>query len=221
MSLPSTAFTQVRAIESWVDRPFTEFGDTSTKVYYFRCMCPASQYTALSTGSNLASAGAAGLIASNYTDVSARWVGDVDFRSAEGGNISFVRKFAKVPPDRNDYAASTKTILPTYSKYYAFPSTFDQSEIENALGSLYLLNKYERQRVSQASYTKVVSARMHYTYSTNPSSIAIKTAEGFETLADEDGWLEVIPTGTPGVLESTKVTRWMGDIYQGVTAYEL
>lgn len=67
MSLPTAQLPNIRAIESYIDRPFSGFGNTISKVYYIKCHCANENYVGLKFGQgNLGSAASAGLIASKY-----------------------------------------------------------------------------------------------------------------------------------------------------------
>jgi len=213
MSLPTTALANVRVNESWIDRPFTDLGDTTTKVYYLRCHCLESDYTALVQGTaNLTSATTAGVIATRYVDALARWVGDYDFRSSPGGYIQFVRRFANIPQNHNEYTYSVVTL----------PSGFWRS-----YGFRYL-------RFQGGDYN--LSTRLASTYGTNPAGFTIVTpflitdddglgsyqqteeadGIGFQTIPDTNAFYR---SNNERASETTKVTRWMGDIYVGVTPY--
>lgn len=153
MSLPTTALANVRVIESWIDRPFSDLGDTTTKVYYLRCHCLESDYTALVQGTaNLTSATTAGVIATRYVDALARWVGDYDFRSSPGGYIQFVRRFANIPQNHNEYTTSVVT-LPS-----GFWQTFGVSRYLRFQGGDYTL-----------------STRLASTYGIDPTAFTIVT----------------------------------------------
>ena len=210
MSLPTTDLANVRVIESWIDRPFTEFDDTATKVYYLRCHCSEDDYTALVLGTaNLTNATTAGVIATRYTDATARWVGDVDFKSSGGGYMTFIRLFANVPADHSDYTSSVVTL----------PDGYDDDNFLNLkfIGGDYML-----------------STRLDSTFSTDPASITINTpfriidvapaadpvavnyTEGSQT---DPTTSEFYESSTERVSEATQVSKWMGDIYVGVTPY--
>lgn len=221
MSLPTAPLPNIRAIESWVDRPFTAFGDTLTKVYYIKCHCENERYIGLRLGqSNLGSASSAGLISSKYQDASARWVGDYNFSKSDGGYITFERRFANVPLTYSDYK-STVVKLPSY--YTTKPR-----------GLTFIGGNYP------------MTARVEYKFSTSPQAIQIKkpfkilegttnteinyvnAATDIFRLITTDLFNPVVltnPTGeqfysqTERVSETTKIRKWMGDIYVGVTNY--
>ena len=214
MSLPTAQLPGVRAIESWVDRPFTAFGDTLTKVYYIKCHCANERYIGLRLGqSNLGSAPSAGLISSKYRDASARWVGDYNFSKSDGGYITFERRFSNVPLTYSDYL-STVVSLPAYYS-------------TNQSGLIFSGGNYP------------MTARVEYTFSTSPQAMQIKqpfkiidqaTKVELSFVNDSSpnppaGTIETNPTGvqfysqTERVSETTKISKWMGDIYVGVTRY--
>jgi hypothetical protein len=57
-----------------------------------------------------------------------------------------------------------------------------------------------------------------FQYSTNPELLQVFT-EGSFSVDVTDRFSTVITSGSANVYESTKITRWMGDIYQAVTAF--
>ena len=224
MSLPTTALANVRVIESWIDRPFTDFGDTATKVYYLRCHCSEADYTALVLGTaNLTDATTAGVIATRYTDATARWVGDVDFKSSDGGYITFIRRFANVPAGHEDYTSSVVT-LPDGSDANTFNvDTGDPYQV------IYKGGDYQ------------LSTRIEYEFNADPTALTIGTPFFIEmdvTFTGDPPYIagDVVPftlrsdntnpttgeffeSGIERVSEATQVSKWMGDIYVGVTPY--
>lgn len=222
MSLPTTALANVRVIESWIDRPFTDFGDTTTKVYYLRCHCAESDYTSLALGTaNLTNATTAGVIATRYADATARWVGDLDFKSSDGGYMTFIRRFANVPADYVDYT-STVVTLPDGSNSDTVDENGQPSNIVYPGGDYSL------------------TARVEYKFSTDPTSIvivnpfivtwnaitipasyyAVGDAVTFTTPSRTDiSTAQLFDSGTERASEATQITRWMGDIYMSVTPY--
>jgi len=222
MSVPTTALANVRVIESWIDRPFTDFGDTATKVYYLRCHCSEDDYTALVLGTaNLTNATTAGVIATRYTDATARWVGDVDFKSSDGGYMTFIRRFANVPASYNDYT-STVVTLPDGSN----SNTVDEGG--------------RPKNVIYQGGDHSLATRVAYTFSTDPTSITITkpffvewntvtVPAAFYDVGDvvsftsaaytDPNTAEFFESSTERVSEATQVVKWMGDIYMGITPY--
>ena len=218
MSIPTTDLANVRVLESWIDRPFTDFGDTATKVYYLRCHCAEADYTALVQGTaNLTNATTAGVIATRYADATARWVGDVDFKSSDGGYMTFIRQFANVPAAHSDYTSSVVTLpdgSPNDSGSSAGPNYF-----------IYQGGDYQ------------LSTRIAYTFSTAPASISIVKpffielanasifgdvgeVVNFTTLSiTSPTTAEFFESSTERASEATQVVKWMGDIYMGITPY--
>jgi len=220
MSLPTTDLANVRVVESWIDRPFTGFGDTTTKVYYLRCHCSEGDYTALVLGTaNLTNATTAGVIATRYADATARWVGDVDFKASDGGYITFIRRFANVPADHEDYTSSVVTLpdgntTGSISGGTGLPVSFE-----------YLGGDYQ------------LTTRIEYTFDTDPTAITIvkpffiQAERAFGDI--ENGSTinftmpsltnpttsEFFESGNERASEATQIIKWMGDIYMGITPY--
>lgn len=212
MSLPTTALSNVRVIESWTDRPFTEFDDTTTKVYYLRCHCLESQYVPpVLDVANLTNANTAKVIATRYADPLARWVGDYDFAPSDGGYITFIRRFANVPATHSEYTDSVVSL----------PAHYD-----NVPNTSYLLF---------AGGDHTLSTRLEYKYALNPASIirvkpfvikqTVSNAPLTYVITDGEGIYETTPDGSAfyssaeRASEATKISRWMGNIYVGVTPY--
>lgn len=208
MATPTTALANIRAVKSWMDKPFTDFNDNSTTIYSFECVCSQTAYDAnkLVYGAKLSSAAAAGLIAINYTDTQARWVGDSNFNYSDGGYIRFIRQFARVPLAHDDYSSTVVTTAPVFgitSEYLINGSTYYRPAYEYTISP---------------SQSVVKRSKLGFQYSTNPALLAVYT-EGSFTVEKVGGFSTVITSGSANVYESTKITRWMGDIYQAVTAF--
>jgi hypothetical protein len=107
MSIPYTSedFTTPRAGgESWVEYPFIEYGDNSTKVYHMRCTVNKSDYTAIALDTTMASASNADVLTLPFAaDTSAYFVGDFNHRVIDGALLEFDRQFATIPATNEDY----------------------------------------------------------------------------------------------------------------------
>jgi len=221
MATPTTALANVRAVKSWMNKPFTDFNDTSTVIYSFECVCSQAAYDAniLTYGTKLSSAASAGLISTNYIDTQARWVGDSNFSNHDGGYIKFIRKFARVPLDHVDYSSTVITNPPVFGRTRekfvitttAPAGTPDAVTTQTSYGPV-------KEYVRTPSQSQVIRTELKYQYSTNPSLLPVFTQFSF-SVVQNNGFSTVIPSGSNNVAESTKITRWMGDIYQAVTAY--
>lgn len=110
MSIPYTSedFTTPRAGgESWVEYPFIEYGDNSSKVYHMRCAVNKGDYTAIALDATMASASNADVLALPFTaDASAYFVGDYNHRVRDGALLEFDRQFATIPASRTEYEGS-------------------------------------------------------------------------------------------------------------------
>ena len=223
MATPTTALANVRAVKSWMDKPFTDFNDTATTVYGFECVCSQAAYDAnkLTYGRKLSSAANAGLIEIIYTDSQARWVGDSNFNYHDGGYISFLRKFARVPVAHVDYSSTVVTRPPVYGRTRErFElTTTTAATTTNPGGETSTSYSYgpTYEYVRSPSQSVVVRSKLEYQYSTNPALLPVFT-EGSFSVSQTNGFSTVLRSGSSSVYESTKITRWMGDIYQAVTA---
>ena len=225
MSLPTTALVSVRAVKSWTEKPFTEFNDTITTIYFFECVCLSSVYESnkLAKGAKLSSAANAGLIATQYIDANARWVGDSNFSYSDGGYIRFLRTFSNVPKTHEDYSSVVVTQPPVFGKDRAvFTQTTSGDPLLGTSTEETVEIEYgpEIEYVKKPSESISTTCRLEFVYSINPATLPILTAGTF-SIQQIDGFSTIVNTGDPSVLESTKITRWKGDIYQAVTAYEL
>jgi len=225
MATPTTALANVRAVKSWMNKPFTDFNDTSTVIYSFECVCSQAAYDAniLTYGTKLSSATSAGLISTNYIDTQARWVGDSNFSNHDGGYIKFIRKFARVPLEHVDYSSTVITNPPVFGRTrerFELTVTTGTTTTGGIGGETSTSYSYgpEKEYVRTPSQSVVIRTELKYQYSTNPSLLPVFTQFSF-SVVQNDGFSTVIPSGSNNVAESTKITRWMGDIYQAVTAY--
>ena len=93
-----TAFNTARAEASWIEYPFIEHGVPTAKVYCMNCKVNVSAYTAVTIGTAMTTAAAAGVIVLPFTaNANAFFVGDFGHSYSDGGIVEFTRKFATVP----------------------------------------------------------------------------------------------------------------------------
>ena len=167
MALPTTAFTGAKIIDHWIEYPFEEFGDITTKVYRARCMVNVDEYTTLKTGiGNLSNASAAGVLSlpASFIDPFARFVGDSTPTSSSGGTCQFVRTFANVPASHTDYSTATYTSPPEFASKVE-PILF----INDPTGGPNIATRTRRyEYTKKPAETKVVSVRLLYSYRTSP-----------------------------------------------------
>jgi len=100
MSMPYnvTAFNTARAEASWIEYPFIEHGVPTAKVYCMNCKVNVSAYTAVTIGTAMTTAAAAGVAVLPFTaNANAFFVGDFGHSYSDGGIVEFTRKFATVP----------------------------------------------------------------------------------------------------------------------------
>ena len=116
MSLPYTSgdFTTPRAgTESWIEYPFIEQGDSSTKVYHLVCVVNEINYTPIALNIPMITATLADVIELPFVDTSAYFVGDYNKTKIEGGLVRFDRQFANIPASRSSILTGTSA--------YTFP----------------------------------------------------------------------------------------------------
>lgn len=204
----SGTFTSARVIDHWIEYPFLEFDDNTTKIYYLKCQVNTASYSPLVVGTgNLTSAATAGVISlpSGFTDANARFINDSPPQSISGGQIQFVRKFANIPEDHNEYDGLVVDLPKAYDDG-TNDILFDGGPTD-------------------------IPTRFAYTFAASPTGFTINpkfqiTYLGYEVNFVRDTTAATVPTrtqfygsDTERVAEPTKVRRWMGDIYYAVTPY--
>ena len=116
MSIPYTSgdFTSARANgNSWVEYPFIEYGDNTTKVYHLVCEVNEVDYAPIALDTTMASASNADVISLPFTaDAAAYHVGDFGKAKIDGGLTRFDRQFANIPQS---------TVDPAGSEIFTFP----------------------------------------------------------------------------------------------------
>lgn len=131
MSIPYTSgdFTSARANgESWIEYPFIEYGDNTTKVYHLVCEVNEVDYAPIALDTTMASASNADVISLPFTaDAAAYHVGDFGKAKIDGGLTRFDRQFANIPQPAVDPAGSEIFTFP------GLPSTA-------GVGSIILIN---------------------------------------------------------------------------------
>jgi len=101
--------------DSWVEFPFIDKGDSTTKVYHLRCTMLRSEYdpSDVSLNTTMASAANAAVTSLPFTaDANAYFVGDFEHSISDGVLITFDRQFANIP---------LPTIDPAGSEIFTFP----------------------------------------------------------------------------------------------------
>ena len=101
--------------DSWVEFPFIDKGDSTTKVYHLRCTMLRSEYdpSDVSLDATMASAANAAVTSLPFTaDANAYFVGDFEHLISDGVLITFDRQFANIP---------LSTIDPAGSEIFTFP----------------------------------------------------------------------------------------------------
>lgn len=230
MSVP---FSTTRIVDYWTSYPFSDFGDTTTKIYKMRCVVDEDSYTTLAIGTGtLTDAASAGVYAlpASFVDATARFCSDSEPTSLSGGVIEFVRTFANIPQSRTDYSSGIKTYPPEFG-YVREPTLYSLDESGPVPSRT---RKYEY--VKKPSRSETIAIRLSYSYVTTPGTLL--TEEGFEVTKSDasyysttfngypvfetnEGTSTVTSTGTAGVIISTTIRQWMGDIYEKVTGYEI
>lgn len=121
MSLPTTdtIFAQVRAVaQTYIEYPFIELGDNTTKVYRMICQQNRDDYDAsqVALDTTMASAANAGVIKLPFAaDATAYFVGDFNHSPVDGGLVEFERVFANIPQTLNGVFTGTQSY--TYPGY--------------------------------------------------------------------------------------------------------
>lgn len=120
MSLPydSGNFNAARPTgESYIEYPFEEEGDITTKVYHLICSIHKDSYTPLELNSNIAmtTAAAAGVSSLPFAaDSAAYFIGDFGDQIEDGVLRIFDRQFSNIPIARSRPTGSTAFTFPGY-----------------------------------------------------------------------------------------------------------
>ena len=209
MSIPYTSedFTTPRAGgESWVEYPFIEYGDNSSKVYHMRCTVNKDDYTAIALDTTMASASNADVLALPFAaDTSAYFVGDFNHRVKDGALLEFDRQFATIPATNEDYpgtefftfpglpnTASGSLINIASNSYSAGISTFTTASAHGmSSGDLYRITYTY---YTGSSYVTVVTF-LTCTTGTTGSTIKSNTTIGLITFSTT---ASIIPNATRG-----------------------
>lgn len=121
MALPSgSTLTNATCTRAWLDFPFKDRGDTSTKVYNHFMEVKALNYTSLSDNDTMTTATDKPENSPFSDDANAFWVGDSIPEPLDGGMISFIRTFANIPESKQEGAG-------VYA--FAFPGNSDTTKV--------------------------------------------------------------------------------------------
>ncbi len=209
MSIPYTSgdFTLVRVVDHSIKYPFHEFGDNTAKIYTLECEVNLVNYSPLVVGTaNLTNATTAGVIElpAGFANASARYCHDTEPVSLSGGVCRFQRVFATVPGTHNQYGSIVVDL----------PKAYDDGTNDE---------------IFRGGATSI-AARFAHQFNTVIGSLTI--SQPFVITYDDlaVNWVRDAPnastptktqfySSTERVAEPTQVTRWMGDIYMGVTSY--
>jgi hypothetical protein len=134
MSLPTTdaSFAQVRAVaQTYIEYPFIEIGDNTTKVYHMICQQNRDDYDAsqVALDTTMASAANAGVIKLPFAaDATAYFVGDFGHSPIDGGLVEFERVFANIPQTLNGVFTGTQSYT-----YPGYQTTLSQSGTDRTI----------------------------------------------------------------------------------------
>lgn len=107
MSIPyeaGTAFTTPTCVSAWVEYPFKNFGDTTTKVYHHIMEVARNSYVPLAFDDTMTSADEKPERSPFSDDSAAYWVHDTEPQVKDGVNVTFERIFANIPAARQEGA---------------------------------------------------------------------------------------------------------------------
>lgn len=97
-----TVFDTHKCVSAWIEYPFRDVGDSTTKIYHHKMQGNLSSYSPLSDDNELTDAGNKPEGSPFSDDSSAFYVGDSATRDVGGGVVEYERVFANVPQDRTD-----------------------------------------------------------------------------------------------------------------------
>jgi hypothetical protein len=253
MSIPYTSedFTTPRAGgDSWVEYPFIEYGDNSSKVYHMRCTVNKDDYTAIALSTTMASASNADVLVLPFAaDTSAYFVGDFNHRVKDGALIEFDRQFATIPATRTRELIGSSTFnFPNFQDVvYTAPATAQSATYSdnlweyknsgggnNAPGQLYLTSNYYTESNIPSSLPNVFKPTLYggnVDYVSNGGSGAFSNAVALngETFTATYNVASTSPNKTSYLSSVTngnflivdlQVERYIGNIYV-VKKYEM
>lgn len=174
MSIPyesnPTDWANIRVINAWIEYPFANDGDVTSKEYKMLCMCKITEYEAPALTDVMSSALVAKVIDLPFAaDATARFVGDEGFSPSDGGMITFVRTFLPVPASRTRGIGSYSHTWPAF-RAWENPGSQSSSSIvfseENELSVPIYILRDEKTATSPATITYT------YTYATSISSVS-------------------------------------------------
>ena len=103
MSLPAsggTAFTTATCVKAWIEYPFNDRGDVTTKVYHHTMRVSRANYAPLAFDDVMTTADEKPTRSPFSDDAAAYWVGDTTPTAVQGDLVEFDRLFANVPSSR-------------------------------------------------------------------------------------------------------------------------
>jgi len=113
-----TSFDTPTTINAWIEYPFSNSGDSVTKLYCHTMRVSRLNYSPLSFDDVMTSAGEKPIRSPFSDDSGAYWVEDTVPTALDGGIVEFDRKFANIPQSRIEGASN-------YS--FTFPGVTDTS----------------------------------------------------------------------------------------------
>ena len=97
-----TSFSTPTVVRAWVEYPFRNNGDSTTKVYHHIMQVKATSYTTLSDDDVMTTAGQKPNRSPFADDSAAYYVGDYGKSHIGDGLVEFDRQFANIPQDRSE-----------------------------------------------------------------------------------------------------------------------
>lgn len=214
MSIPYTSedFTTPRAGgDSWIEYPFIEKGDNSSKVYHMRCTVNKDDYAAIALDTTMASASNADVLALPFTaDANAYFVGDFNHRVTDGALLEFDRQFATIPATNVDYPgtefftfpgmpnmASGSYINITSNSYNSGISTFTTASAHGmSSGDLFMII-YTYYTGSSDPFSRYVTVTTFLTCTTGTTGSTIKSLTTVGSIT-YSATASIIPNATRG-----------------------
>jgi len=104
MSLPTTTHTlsTPKSVGAWIEYPFRDQGDSSTKIYHHTMQVKLAGYSPLSDDDTMTAATEKPINSPFTDDANAFYIGDSKPTSGDGLMVQFDRMFANIPQDRVD-----------------------------------------------------------------------------------------------------------------------
>lgn len=194
--------------------PFLEHGEDA-KIYYFRCRQDRVSYDSnipVVGTANLGSTSNAKLAELPFTDATARFIKDVNFVNIHEDLLEFTRIFAQIP---GDYSITEDSTVYVFGHVTNSDQDAPDYKFRGGNYNLPVRNLYQYDLL-----TNLTAIKKFYPVGAS-GSVAGIVRDYVGDLGENDTTPSVSAyfSSTERVAETSRISHWMGDIYQMVTPY--